>query len=151
LVCAELGSDGSYAGILSIPAGGARQPASHDTVDRRRHFLQLEGREVFKLAVNKLIELIDRLPEHAGVDLDQIKMVVPHQSNVRIIKSACERSGIDLERAYMNIDRVGNTSAASIPLAVAEAVERGELVRGDLVLFLAFGGGLTWGSALVRY
>jgi len=106
---------------------------------------------VFKLAVNKLIELMQRLPERTGIALDDIKMVIPHQSNVRIVNSALERAGLDLDKAYMNIDRVGNTSAASIPLAMAEAVERGELERGDLALLLAFGGGLTWGSVLMRY
>ncbi|MFO7955846.1 MAG: beta-ketoacyl-ACP synthase III [Candidatus Brocadiia bacterium] len=151
MLYAELGADGSRPEILEIPAGGTRLPASHETVDARRHYMQLQGREVFKLAVNKLIELMQRIPERAGVSLDDIKMVLPHQSNVRIIKSALERSGLELEKAYMNIDSVGNTSAASIPLAFAEAVERGELERGDLALLLAFGGGLTWGSALFRF
>ncbi len=151
LLYAELGADGSRPEILEIPAGGTRLPASHQTVDERRHYMQLQGREVFKLAVNKLIELMQRIPEQTGIGLDEIKMVLPHQSNVRIIKSALERSGLEMEKAYMNIDTVGNTSAASIPLAMAEAAACGKLQRGDLALLLAFGGGLTWGSALIRY
>ncbi|MFW6189873.1 MAG: beta-ketoacyl-ACP synthase III [Planctomycetota bacterium] len=151
LLYAELGADGSHPQILMVPAGAARNPASHQTVERREHYMQLQGRDVFKLAVNKLTELMKRIPERTGVDLEEIQMVIPHQSNIRIIKSACERSGVPLKKAYMNIDRVGNTSAASIPLALAEAVERGELKRGDLLLLLAFGGGLTWASTLLRY
>lgn len=150
-IYAELGSDGSRPDILLIPAGGSRAPASRQTVDRRDHYMKLQGREIFKLAVNKLIELLDRVPERTGIGADEIKMVIPHQSNVRIINSAFERAGWDVGKAYLNIDRVGNTSAASIPLAMAEAVAKGELQRGDLVLFLAFGGGLTWASALIRY
>jgi 3-oxoacyl-[acyl-carrier-protein] synthase-3 len=147
----ELGSDGSCPGILMIPAGGSRSPASHETIDGRDHYMHLQGREVFRLAVNKLVELMQRLPEVTGISLDDLKLVVPHQSNTRIVDSALRRVGLDPSKAYMNMDRVGNTSAASIPLALCEALERGELQRGDLVLLLAFGGGLTWGSALIRY
>jgi 3-oxoacyl-[acyl-carrier-protein] synthase-3 len=151
LLYTELGADGTKPDILMVPAGGARNPASHRTVDAHDHYIKLSGREVFKLAVNKLTELIKRIPERTGVGLDEIKMVIPHQSNIRIIQSALERADLEVEKAYMNIDLVGNTSAASIPLAMAEAVEKGELERGDLVLLLAFGGGLTWGSTLLRY
>jgi len=147
----ELGSDGSRPEILRVPAGGSRLPASHETVDQRAHYMQLEGRKVFKLAVNKLIELMERLPQRTGIRLEDIRMVIPHQSNVRIINSAFERLGLDVSKAYVNMDRVGNTSAASIPLAMAEAVAQGHLRRGDLALLLAFGGGLTWGSILLRY
>jgi len=151
VIYSEMGSDGSCPEILILPAGGSRRPASHQTVEERLHYMRLQGREVFKLAVNKMTELLHRLPDLTGVALDEIKMVIPHQSNVRIIKSALERAGMDLAKAYMNIERVGNTSAASIPLAMAEAVRNGRLERGDLVLFLAFGGGLTWASTLIRY
>jgi 3-oxoacyl-[acyl-carrier-protein] synthase-3 len=151
VVYADLGSDGSMPDILMVPAGGARRPASHETVDERGHYMKLMGRDVFKQAVNKLAELIQRIPERTGVALEDIKMVIPHQSNIRIIRSACERGGIDVEKAYVNIDRVGNTSAASVPLAMAEAAATGKLVRGDLVLLLAFGGGLTWAAVLMRY
>jgi 3-oxoacyl-[acyl-carrier-protein] synthase-3 len=151
IIYTELGADGSHPEVLAIPAGGSRTPASHATVDGRGHFIRLQGHEVFKLAVSKLTELLQGLPERAGVALDKIKMIIPHQSNIRIIISALERAGLDPCKAHVNIDRVGNTSAASIPLAMAEALSRGELERGDLVLFLAFGGGLTWASMLIRY
>ncbi len=147
----ELGADGSWPDILRIPAGAARLPASHETVDARLHYMHLEGRDVFKLAVGKLIELLRNLPEQTGIQMDDIKMIIPHQSNVRIINSALERSGIDPGKAYLNIDRVGNTSAASIPTAMDEAVRSGALERGDLALLLAFGGGLTWGCTLLRF
>ncbi|NLW50107.1 MAG: ketoacyl-ACP synthase III [Candidatus Brocadiaceae bacterium] len=151
ILYAELGADGSWPEILMVPAGGSRLPASHETVDARQHYMFLKGRDVFRLAVGKLAELIQRIPEATGIGLDDVKLVIPHQSNVRIVKSAFERSGIDMSKAHMNIDRVGNTSAASIPLAMAEAAAAGEIERGDLVLLLAFGGGITWGSVLLRY
>jgi 3-oxoacyl-[acyl-carrier-protein] synthase-3 len=147
----ELGADGSNAEMLLTPAGGSRNPASLETVERREHYMRIQGREVFKLAVNKLIELLQRIPQATGVPLDDVKLVIPHQSNVRIVNSALQRVGLDTGKAYMNIDRVGNTSAASIPVALAEAVANGSVQRGDLVLFLAFGGGITWGSVLIRY
>jgi len=151
VVYSEMGADGSWPDILMVPAGGSRNPITHRAIDQREHYIKLQGRDVFKLAVNKLTELLERIPERTGVSLDQIKLVIPHQSNIRIIRSACERGGLDPEKAYVNIDRVGNTSAASIPIALAEAVEGGMLERGDLALLLAFGGGLTWGATLLRY
>ena len=151
IIYGELGSDGSDREILWIPAGGARLTASEETVRQRLHYMKLRGREVFRLAVNKLTELLVSIPERTDVSLDDIKLIIPHQSNFRIIKSACERAGVSEDKAYMNIDRFGNTSAASIPVAMDEAVSGGVLQRGDLVLLLAFGGGLTWASLLLRY
>ena len=151
VIYCELGADGCRPELMIIPAGGARLPTSRETADRRDHFIKLEGREVFRYAVNKLGELVLRIPEETGIPLEDIKLIIPHQSNDRIIRSVCERAGIPEQKAYMNIDRVGNTSAASIPIALDEAVQRGRIQRGDLVLLLAFGGGVTWGSILLRY
>jgi 3-oxoacyl-[acyl-carrier-protein] synthase-3 len=151
VIYCEMGADGAWRDILLVPAGGSRKPSTHETLEAREHYIFLEGRDVFKLAVNKLTELLARIPERTGISLDEIKLVVPHQSNIRIIKSAFERAGLDPEKAFVNIERVGNTSAASIPLAMNEAVEKGLVDRGDLVLLLAFGGGLTWGATLLRY
>jgi len=147
----ELGADGSQPDILIVPGGGSRLPASHATVDNHDHFIKLAGRDVFRQAVMKLTTLINDLPVQAGISLDEIKLVVPHQSNMRIINAACDRTGMDPNLAYMNIERVGNTSSASIPIALHDAIAEGRLDRGDIVLFLCFGGGLTWGSLLLRY
>lgn len=151
LIFCELGSDGSRPDVLNIPAGGSRQAASEKTVKQHKHYMKLKGRDVFKLAVGKLGELVDSLPEKSGVNINDIKMIIPHQSNERIIRSVCERAGLSQQQAFMNIEDVGNTSAASIPLALEKAAAGGRLERGDIVLFLAFGGGLTWGSMLLRY
>jgi len=147
----ELGADGSQPDILKVPGGGSRLPATHETVDNGDHFIKLAGRDVFRQAVTKLTTLIKDLPLQAGISLDEIKLLVPHQSNMRIMNSACERTGMDPGLVYMNIERVGNTSAASIPIALHDAIAEGRLDRSDIVLFLCFGGGLTWGSMLVRY
>ncbi len=151
IIFCEMGGDGSRQELLMIPGGGSRRPPTHETVDNADHFMKLQGREVFRCAVSKLGELLVRIPQETGISLDDIKLIIPHQSNVRIIRSICERAGIPEEKAYVNIDRVGNTSAASIPIAMDEAVQKGVLQRGDLVLLLAFGGGITWGSMLLRY
>lgn len=151
LLWAEMGADGSRPEILLIPAGGSRMPASPETVQARQHYIELQGREVFKLAVAKLIELIKRIPKKCGIPLSDIDLVIPHQSNMRIIETSCRRAGIEFEKAYANIDRYGNSSAASIPIAMTEAIEEGRLKRGDLVLMLAFGGGVTWASYLFRF
>ena len=110
----------------------------------------MRGREVFKFAVTRLDELVDKVMRKTGYDADQIKLVVPHQSNLRIIDSALGRLGLDRNKAVINIDKYGNTSAASVPIALDEALKDGRATKGDLVLFLAVGAGLTWGSALVR-
>jgi len=151
IVFFEVGADGSRPDILILTDGGSRKPFCEETLQTRSQFMRLEGREVFKLAVNKLGELLVRIPDETGISLDKIKVIIPHQSNERIIRSVCERAGIASEKAYLNIDRVGNTSAASVPIAMDELLEQGRIERGDLVLLLVFGGGLTWGSMLVRY
>jgi len=151
LLYSEMGADGSRPEILNVPAGGTRCPPTAETVANNMHCLVLQGSEVFKYAVGKLAELVSRLPEETGIGLDEIKLVIPHQSNERIIRSVCERVGLSQDKAYMNIDRVGNTTAASIPIALREILDKGLIERGDLVLLLAFGGGLTWSSVLLRY
>jgi 3-oxoacyl-[acyl-carrier-protein] synthase-3 len=146
-----LHSDGSEVEMLWIPAGGSRQPTSIDTVRQRLQYVQMKGREVFKFAVKKMEEVIERTLDEAGVRPEQIKLLIPHQSNLRIIEFMRERMGLPKDRVYVNIDRLGNTSAASIPIALDEARRNGQIVPGDLILFLAVGAGMTWASALVRY
>ncbi|HUW83717.1 MAG TPA: beta-ketoacyl-ACP synthase III [Phycisphaerae bacterium] len=143
--------DGSEVEMLWIPAGGARQPTSIDTVQGKLHYVQMKGREVFKFAVKKMEEVVEQTLCESGVRPEQIKLLIPHQSNLRIIEFMRERMGLPKDRVYVNIDRLGNTSAASIPIALDEARRNGQVAPGDLILFLAVGAGMTWASALVRY
>ncbi len=144
------GSDGSGDKLIWLPAGGAREPASTRTVNERLHYLRMRGRELYKFAVVRMQELIAETVADAGVSVSDIALIVPHQSNLRIIESACRKLGIPDESVMVNIDRYGNTSAASVPLALHEARRDGRIKSGDLVLLIAFGGGLTWASALMR-
>ncbi|MCO5168941.1 MAG: ketoacyl-ACP synthase III [Planctomycetes bacterium] len=137
--------------VLSIPAGGSRKPASLETVQGREHYIKMAGRETFKFAVKTFSSLIEGTCADAGVTPADLKVIVPHQVNQRIIEAACERSKIDMSKCVINIDRVGNTSAASVAIALDEAVRAGRIERGDLVLLVAFGAGLSWASALLRW
>jgi 3-oxoacyl-[acyl-carrier-protein] synthase-3 len=151
LLAWDLGCDGSAAGLLEIPAGGSRRPVTEETVANREHYLRMSGQEVFRRAVRIVVESATHTLERAGVSVDDVTWFAPHQANVRIIDSAGNRLGIPAERTLVNIDRYGNTSAASIPLVLAEAADDGRLQPGDLVLLSGFGAGLTWGSALLRW
>ncbi|HXY93402.1 MAG TPA: beta-ketoacyl-ACP synthase III [Acidimicrobiia bacterium] len=147
----ELGCDGSAAGLLQVPAGGSRMPTSHETVDNRGHFIKMQGPEVFRRAVRIVIDSAKTTLDRAGFGVDEVTWFAPHQANVRIIEAAAARLGIPPERTLVNIDRYGNTSAASIPLVLAEAADDGRITDGDLVLLSGFGAGLTWGSAVLRW
>jgi 3-oxoacyl-[acyl-carrier-protein] synthase-3 len=146
-----LAADGTGEELIFIPAGGSRLPANRETTDQRLHFLKIKGQEVFKFAVTAFKRLVQCSVERCGIREEDIHLVVPHQVNVRIIDSALKGLKIARERVYVNLDRYGNTSAASVPIALSEAVEMGRLKPGDIVLMVAFGGGLTWGSAVVRW
>lgn len=143
-------AEGSGPTMLAVPAGGSMLPPSRMTVDERLHYIKMQGREVYKLAVKRNFELIDSTLAEAGVTPDEIALVVPHQSNLRIIESARQRLGLPKERVFTNIQRYGNTSAASIPIAFDECRKSALVKPGDLVLLVSFGAGLTWGSALIR-
>jgi 3-oxoacyl-[acyl-carrier-protein] synthase-3 len=147
----ELGCDGSATGLLEIPAGGSRRPTSPDTVANREHFMRMNGPEVFRKAIRIVVDSAKTAIERAGIEVTDITWFVPHQANIRIIESAATRLGIPAERTLVNIDRYGNTSAASIPLMLAEAADDGRLADGDLVLLSGFGAGMTWGSAVLRW
>jgi 3-oxoacyl-[acyl-carrier-protein] synthase-3 len=151
LVAWDLGCDGSAAGLLEIPAGGSRMPTSAETVAHGDHYLKMAGPEVFRRAVRIVVESATAALSRAGATVDDVKWFAPHQANVRIIEAAATRLGIPMERTLVNIDHYGNTSAASIPLVLAEAADDDRLHDGDLVLLSGFGAGLTWGSALVRW
>jgi 3-oxoacyl-[acyl-carrier-protein] synthase-3 len=151
LLAWDLGCDGSAAGLIGIPSGGSREPASVDTVAARGHYMKMQGQEVFRRAVRAIAESSTLTLERAGVDIADVAWFVPHQANLRIIEAGAKRLGISPDRTITNIERYGNTSSASIPLALFEAVEDGRVRDGDLVLCAGVGAGLTWGSALLRW
>ena len=146
-----LGADGAYQDLLCVPAGGSRRPASAETVAERLHFIRMTGNEVFKLAVRTMGEAAEQALARAGLQAQQVDWLIPHQANIRIIQAAARRLGIGDERVIVNIDRYGNTSAGSIGLALDEAVRAGQVSDGHRLLMVAFGGGLTWGAAVVRW
>lgn len=147
----SLGATGSAGDLLYLPGGGSRNPATIDTVKDRLHYLKMRGNELFKLAVKCLVESAQKTIEKAKVKPEQISLFIPHQANIRIIEACRKRLHIPEERTYVNVDRYGNTSAATIPIALDEAVREGRIKRGDLILLDSFGGGLTWGACLLRW
>ena len=147
----DLGCDGSAAGLLEIRAGGSRMPATAETIAAGEQYLKMQGQEVFRRAVRVVVESARTTLDRAGVAASDVAWFVPHQANIRIIESASSRLGIAADRTIVNIDRYGNTSAASIPLALAEAADDGRLREGDLVLMSGFGAGMTWASALLQW
>jgi 3-oxoacyl-[acyl-carrier-protein] synthase-3 len=151
LLAWDLGCDGSAAALIEIPAGGGRRPASAETVAERGHYMKMQGQEVFRRAVRAIAESSAATMERAGVSPDDVAWFVPHQANLRIIEAAAKRLGFGTDRTITNIEHYGNTSSASIPLALFEAVDDGRVSEGDLVLCSGVGAGLTWGSALVRW
>jgi len=151
VVAWDLGCDGSAAGILQIPAGGSRRPSSASTVAAREHYLQMSGQEVFRRAVRAVVDSAQATLARAGVAPSDVDWFVPHQANARIIETAGARLGFTAEQTIVNIDRFGNTSSASIPLALFEAVDAGRVRPGDRVLVAGFGAGMTWASALVEW
>jgi len=147
-----LGADGTAADILMMPAGGTRMPASHETVDARDHAIRMpKGREVFKRAVTEMAAACREVLEKNGHTPDDVDLLIPHQANARIMVAVAERLGIPLERAVVDVAEVGNTSAASIPIALDRAYRAGRMKEGDLVLFTSFGAGLTWGATAMRW
>ncbi len=145
-------SDGSYSDFIAMPGGGSRFPPNvPQHLEARLPFIKMRGNETFKVAVRALAEVSQEVLERAGVGVEEVDLFVPHQANKRIIDAVAERVGLPPEKVWVNLERVGNTSSASIPLALAEAREAGALKRGDLVLAAAFGGGLTWAATLFRW
>ncbi len=138
----DIGADGSYGELLAVPSVGSNEEYPF--------YVRMKGNEVFKIAVRTMVDSIGRVLEKTGIKPDDISLLIPHQANIRIINAVAERVGIPREKVFVNLDRYGNTSAASIPIALDEAVRGGRTKRGDLVLMTAFGGGFTWGSCIVR-
>jgi 3-oxoacyl-[acyl-carrier-protein] synthase-3 len=143
--------DGSGGAALCMPAGGSLKPASHETVDQRLHFVKQDGSTVFKFAVRRTGDLCERLLRRNNVTADDIDLFVSHQANRRIIEAVSERVGIDKSKVIINIERFGNTTAGTIPLAMNDAVLQGRLKKGDLVLVASVGAGFTVGALLIRW
>lgn len=150
ILATSMGADGARGKLIYIPAGGSKEPATRRTVDERLHYMRMQGREVYKFAVTQMQAVIEETCRDAGITVGDLALVVPHQSNLRIIESACERAGLPMDKVAVNIDRYGNTSAASVAVALHEARAERRIKSGDLVMLLAFGAGLTWGSVLLR-
>lgn len=151
ILSAVLGSDGTLADLLYMPGGGSNDPVSQKVVDERSHFIRMAGREVFKAAVLAMAKACDDALARAGVTAQEIDLLVPHQANMRIIDATAKHAGMPMSKVMVNVDRYGNTSAASIPIALAEAVDQGRLQPGMLVLLVAFGAGFTWGATVIRW
>ncbi len=147
----ELGADGSGGPQLFLPAGGSRAPATAETVAEHKHFVQMNGREVFKFATRVLVSSAQKVLVECGKSVDDVDVYIPHQANVRIMDHAAEKLGIPREKMVVNVDRYGNTSSGSIPLALADAQADGRLQDGALVLMTGMGAGLTWGSGLIEW
>jgi 3-oxoacyl-[acyl-carrier-protein] synthase III len=144
-------SDGRLAPLLYRPGGGSADPISERVVCERSHYMKMAGREVFKAAVQTMTEACDEALRRAGVTADQVDLLVPHQANLRIIEATAKHAGFPMSRVMVNVERYGNTSSASIPLALEQAVAEGRVGPGSVILMVAFGAGFTWGSAVIRW
>jgi 3-oxoacyl-[acyl-carrier-protein] synthase-3 len=151
ILATDLGSDGSAAGLLYMPGGGSKHPPSHQSVDQRLHFLRMSGGEIFKLAVRRMADSASRVMKEAKLKPEHIECFIPHQANTRIIEAVAKWADLPLEKVYMNLQRYGNTSAASSLIALYEAVKEGRISRGDHVVMVVFGAGMTWGSLLIQW
>lgn len=150
IIATELGADGSGGEYLQLPAGGSKHPATNETIKERQHYIKMAGNDVFKFAVRVMGDSTNRVLEKAQVDADKIAWFIPHQANTRIIQSAATRAGIPEDRIYVNVDKYGNTSAASIGIALDEVFRNQQVLRDDYLLLVGFGAGLTWGSAVIK-
>ena len=151
ILASALHSDGSMSDFISMDGGGSLHPASAETVAQGLHFIRMRGNETFKIAVRSIEDVSREVLDAAGLTPNDVSWFIPHQANQRIINAVGERLGIPAERCYVNIDRYGNTSAASIPIALDEAVRAGQIRTGDIILMAAFGAGLTWAASAVRW
>jgi 3-oxoacyl-[acyl-carrier-protein] synthase-3 len=151
LLSFQLGSDGSGACSLYVPAGGSRRPATAETIDQREHYVKMQGRDVFRFATMAVPESVQQALDSAGLTTNDIDLLIPHQANVRIIDNAAKRLKLPSERVFSNVQRYGNTSAASIPVALCEAIDEGLVHSGSTVVMSGFGSGLSWGTAVWRW
>lgn len=151
IIATYLGCDGSKVGILNLPAGGSRNPATTETIRNRMHYLKMQGNELFKIAVNTMTSAAEIVLKQAGMTFADVDLIIPHQANSRIIMAVAKKLGIPNERVYLNIERCGNMSSASTVTALCEAVEEGKVKKGDIILLDAFGAGLVWGACIIEW
>ena len=151
IIDSDLYSDGRYWDLLYMPGGGSRNPATRESVDARMHFAKMKGAEVFKVAVRMFVDCAETMLTRHGLKAADIDLFIPHQANLRIIEAAAKRVGLPMDKVFVNVDRYGNTGAASVYVALEEAVAGGRVKRGDKILLAAFGGGFAWGAALVEW
>lgn len=151
ILSVHLYSDGSCADLLCQPAGGSAQPATHESIDKRMHYLKMDGNKVFKIAVKALEDVVIEALAYNNLKSEQINLLIAHQANQRIIQAIAKRLNLPDEKVYLNIQKYGNTSSASIPIALDEAYQEGRIKEKDILLFNAFGAGFTWGAAVVRW
>jgi 3-oxoacyl-[acyl-carrier-protein] synthase-3 len=146
-----LSGDGSLANLLHIPIGGAKVPLTEENIGERRHFIHMQGNEVFKSAVRAMESSAKHIIQKVGLSSQDIDLLIPHQANIRIIEALAKRLKVPMDRVYVNIDRYGNTSAASVPIALDEARKKGVIKEGSNTVLVAFGAGFTWGSAVIKW
>jgi 3-oxoacyl-[acyl-carrier-protein] synthase-3 len=151
ILSVKIKSDGRYAEQLFAPGGGTRNGTTHETIDQGMHFFKMKGNELFKVAVRSMSGISTEILEETGYTPADLKVLIPHQANQRITDAVAKSLNVDDSLVYSNIAQHGNTSAASIPIALDECVQSGRIVEGDLVMMTAFGGGVTWGGALIRF
>ena len=151
ILSAYLGSDGTKKDLLMLPAGGSRYPVTHQTIDKRLHYIKMRGNELFKLAVTIMADAAQRALKQAGLKCQDVDVVIPHQANVRILMAVAKKLGLSKDKIYLNIERYGNMSSASTAIALCEAVKEGKIKKGDIVLLDAFGGGLVWGACVIKW
>jgi 3-oxoacyl-[acyl-carrier-protein] synthase-3 len=151
IISSYFAADGGCWKLLQQPAGGTRIPTSHESVDEKLHYIKMEGNEVFKLAVRAMAESAIETLKKANIPTDKIDLLIPHQANMRIIEATAKRLHIPMEKVVVNLDKYGNTSAASIPIALDEALQSGRVKKGNLILMVAFGAGFTWGGVLIKW
>jgi len=151
IISMSINSDGSMWELLYLPGGGSRFPSSKDSIDGGLHYIKMKGNETFKFAVRTLEDLVVKILKENKLKPSQLSLLIPHQANLRIIQATADRLGIPMDKVLVNLDRYGNTSAASIPIALDEAVTTGRINDGDYILLEAFGGGITWASALIKW
>jgi len=151
IISTYLGADGTMGDLLMLPAGGSRIPATHETIDKRMHYIRMRGNELFKLAVKIMADAANTALHKAGLACKDVDCFIPHQANVRILLAVAKRLGLDTNKIYMNIEKYGNMSSASTAVALCDAVKSGKVKKGDIVVLDAFGAGIVWGACVIKW